>query len=95
MIPAEHVAPVNALERLAAEFDPSVFAITFAAGEGKVPCIRVASRNAQLAETISAHDGWFWWSWAERLAPTTEVSAAAGKVAGVLRLIPESASHAR
>ncbi|HEY5985741.1 MAG TPA: hypothetical protein VIV12_05055 [Streptosporangiaceae bacterium] len=92
---AEHTAAVNALERLAAELDPRAFATTLVAGEGKVPCLSVASRNAGLAEDIYAQDGWFWWSWAERLTPVTEVSAAAAKVAAVLRLIPEPSTHGR
>jgi S-adenosyl methyltransferase len=91
--PAEHTAAVNALERLAAELDPGVFATTLVAGEGKVACLSVASRHAGLAEDVCARDGWFWWSWAERLAPVTEVSAAAAKVAAVLRLLPGPAAH--
>lgn len=97
MNPPEHAAAaaVDALERLTAELDPRAFATTLAAGEGTVPHLRVSTRNAQLAEDICARDGWFWWSWQERLAPLTEVSAAAAKVAGVLRLIPERAAHGR
>ncbi|HEY5990293.1 MAG TPA: hypothetical protein VIV12_28490 [Streptosporangiaceae bacterium] len=94
MNPTEHTAAVNALERLAAELDPRAFATTLVAGEGRVPCLSVASRNAGLAENIYAEGGWFWWSWAERLTPVAEVSAAAAKVAGVLRLTPEPA-HGR
>ncbi|HEY5990027.1 MAG TPA: hypothetical protein VIV12_27125 [Streptosporangiaceae bacterium] len=95
MNPAEHTAGATALERLAAELDPRMFATTLVAGEDTVPCLRVASRSAQLAEDICARDGWFCWSWQERLTPLTEVSAAAAKVAAVLRLIPEPATHGR
>ncbi|HEY5985540.1 MAG TPA: hypothetical protein VIV12_04035 [Streptosporangiaceae bacterium] len=95
MNPAEHMAAANALERLAAELDPRLFATTLVAGENTVPCLRVASHTAQLAEDICARDGWFRWSWQERLAPLTEVSAAAAKVAAVLRLIPEPSTHGR
>jgi hypothetical protein len=93
MSPTEHTAAVKALECLAAELDPRSFATTLVAVEGKVRCLSVASRNTQLAEDIYASDGWFLWSWAERLTPVTEVSAAAAKVAGVPRLIPEAAAH--
>jgi hypothetical protein len=95
MNPTEHTAAASALECLAAELDPSAFATTLVAGQGRAPCLTVASRNAQLAEHIYVQDGWFWWSWAERVAPVTEVSTAAAKVAGVLRLIPEPAAHGR
>jgi hypothetical protein len=36
-------------------------------------------------------DEWFWWSWAERIAPVSDVTTAAGKVATVLGAVPESA----
>jgi hypothetical protein len=63
MNPGEQTAAVTALERLAAELDPRTFATTLVAGENTVPCLCVASRNAQLAEDIYARDdGWFWWS---------------------------------
>lgn len=43
----------------------------------------------QLSETVyvaPADDGswWFWWSWADRLAPIEDVDAAAFKIAYVL-----------
>ncbi|HEY5990299.1 MAG TPA: hypothetical protein VIV12_28520 [Streptosporangiaceae bacterium] len=56
MNPTEHTAAVNVLERLAAELDPRAFASTLVAGEGKVPCLSVASRNAGLAEDIYAQN---------------------------------------
>ena len=57
---------------------------------GKHPCISVARRSApQLSETVytaPAADGgwWFWWSWADRIAPVSEVESAAFKIAYVL-----------
>jgi hypothetical protein len=57
---------------------------------GKHPCISVASRSVpQLSETVyaaPAPDGgwWFWWSWADRIAPVSEVESAAFKIAYVL-----------
>ncbi|HEY5989695.1 MAG TPA: hypothetical protein VIV12_25435 [Streptosporangiaceae bacterium] len=56
----------------------------------KYACLSVASRSvSQLSETVyaaPADDGtwWFWWSWADRIAPVTEVETAAFKIAYVL-----------
>lgn len=38
-----------------------------------------------LSEDIRAQAGWFWWSWAERIAPTDDIDAATALVASVLR----------
>lgn len=42
----------------------------------------------QLAETVYAAPAegawWFWWSWADRIAPIADVEAAAFKIAYVL-----------
>ena len=52
--------------------------------------LRVASRGvAPLSEDIyvaPADDGawWFWWSWADRIAPIDDVDAAAFQIAYVL-----------
>jgi hypothetical protein len=57
---------------------------------GQHPCLAVASRSVpQLSETVyaaPAPDGgwWFWWSWADRIAPVSEVESAAFKIAYVL-----------
>jgi hypothetical protein len=54
------------------------------------PRARVINREVpQLSEHIyAAADGdgvwWFWWSWADRLAPVDDVETAAFKVAYVL-----------
>ncbi len=81
-----------ALESLAAALDPPDYATTLVTGDGRVPHLTVASRHAaQLAEDVHVQDGWFWWSWAERIAPADNVTAAARKVAAVLRIIPEPA----
>jgi hypothetical protein len=52
--------------------------------------LSVVNRSVpQLSETVyiaPADDGswWFWWSWADRLAPINDVDAAAFKIAYVL-----------
>ena len=35
-----------------------------------------------------AEAGWFWWPWADRIAPVTDVSTAADRVARVLSARP-------
>ncbi len=51
--------------------------------------IEVINRAApDLAESIFAAQAggewWFWWSWAERIAPAKEIESTAGKIAHVL-----------
>jgi hypothetical protein len=87
----ERDTAVTALERLAAELNPTEFATMLVTGDNQVPYLDVATRSPQLSETIYVHDGCFWWSWAERLAPITDLPTAAAKIAAVLRLIPQPA----
>jgi hypothetical protein len=51
--------------------------------------IDVVNRDApDLAESIfaaqSSGDWWFWWSWAERIAPAKDIEFTAGRIAHVL-----------
>lgn len=79
--------PRLALETLAAELDPSALASTLVTRPGRQPCLAVASRHAsRLAERIYAGNGWYWWSWSERISPVTDPTAAATKIAAVLRI---------
>ncbi len=65
------------------------FVTILVVGQGRPPRLAATSRHAALAEDIYAQDGWFWWSWAERLAPYSDTPAAAGKLATTLRVTPE------
>lgn len=79
------------LERLAAQLDPGVLAAKVLNGNGW-PSLKVTSRHAsQLTEHIYAGSGWFWWSWAERLAPVGDLAAAAAKITRVLHTSPQPA----
>jgi len=79
------VADATSLERLAAKLDGNEYSTVIVSGQ-RVPCLRVVNRRApQLTEDIYAGRGWFWWSWAERLAPSADVAAAATAVSRVLR----------
>jgi hypothetical protein len=57
---------------------------------GRVPSLHVVNPAASaLAEDIFAgpcQDGqwWFWWSWAERIAPAADLSGAAARIRHVL-----------
>jgi len=79
-----------ALEALAAALDPGDFATTLIANQDRPPWLSVTSRHADIGEDIYTADGWFWWSWAERITPVGEVPAAAAKVATVLGVVPQS-----
>lgn len=51
--------------------------------------VEVINRDApDLAESIFAAETggewWFWWSWAERIAPAQEIESTAGRIAHVL-----------
>jgi len=80
-----------ALEALAAALDPGDFVTTLTAHRDRAACLAVTSRHAAIGEDIYVADEWFWWSWAERIAPVSDVTTAAGKVATVLGAVPESA----
>jgi hypothetical protein len=44
-------------------------------------------RASALAEKVYAQDGAYWWSWAERIAATEDVTRAAATLANVLRTV--------
>jgi len=37
-----------------------------------------------LSETVVAGEDWYWWSWAEKVAPAADVSEAAAVISRVL-----------
>lgn len=88
---------VKGLEALGADLSSRGF-MTMVMKGGGPPCVRVVNQvTAQLSENVyaaPADDGalWFWWSWAERIAPIGHVRVTADKVARVLRLSPSSAA---
>ena len=50
-----------------------------------MPSLSVTNPQATaLSEDVVAGDGWLWWSWAERLAPVTDISGAADAITRVL-----------
>jgi hypothetical protein len=78
-------ADVTALEKLAAELTGRGFETRATFPEGRVPSLLVINPQASaLTETVVASADWFWWSWAEKVAPVADVSEAAGVIARVL-----------
>jgi hypothetical protein len=81
----------TALEALAEALNAGQFAATIT--PGAAPHLRITNRHArQLSENIYAGHGWFWWSWAERIADYGDPAGAAAKVARVLRAVGEPVS---
>jgi hypothetical protein len=78
------------LEGLAGELAKHGLMTRLMAPAGRVPSLHVVNpANSRLAEDVYAgrsQDGlwWFWWPWAERIAPGDQLAAAAGVIARVL-----------
>jgi len=76
------------LERLAAGLDDKAYAVSLVTGQGRRPHLHITNRNATvLSENIYVGDDWYWWGWAERIAPVSELTAAVESVARVLRVL--------
>jgi hypothetical protein len=76
-----------ALEKLAAELGARRYTTKLQIPEGQRsarPALEVRNPLAPISETVYAGHGWYWWSWAERIAPAENASAAADAVARVL-----------
>jgi hypothetical protein len=81
---------IDRLEGLAQELVQLGLIVRLMAPAGRVPSLHVVNpAAARLAEDIyvgRSQDGlwWFWWPWAERIAPGEEMAAAAALIARVL-----------
>jgi hypothetical protein len=80
---------IDYLEELGDELVRRGFRVRIDLPTGRAPSLHVLNPDAAaLAENILAETGtdgwWFWWSWAERIAPAGEVPEAARLVARVL-----------
>lgn len=81
---------VGYLESLAAELPAGQYHARLVVADGKRPRLHVRNRSAGvLSEDVLVEAGWFWYSFAERIAPVTEVCTAAGKIARVLRAVDQ------
>ena len=78
------------LEKLAAELDARGLDTTITAPIGRLPYLTARNRDASsLTESILTDQGFFWWSWAERISPADDVTAAANRIAHVLAALPD------
>jgi hypothetical protein len=81
------------LKRLAAELDGQAYVVTLVTAAGRRPCLSITNRRAvRLTEYIyaaPADDGepWFWWGWAQRIVPVTDLTGAAAAVGRVLAIM--------
>ena len=76
------------LEKLAAEIDGGDYQARVVAHSGRRPYLHVQNRSAGvLTENVYAGDGFYWWGWAERIAPVAEVAGAAAAIMRVLRAL--------
>ena len=76
------------LERLAGELDSQIYEARLVKPNGRRPYLHVQNRSAgALTENVYAGDGFYWWGWAERIAPVAEVAGAAAAIMRVLRAL--------
>src|SRR5690242_19694873 len=84
---------VDRLEGLAEELGKHGLMTRLMAPPGRVPSLHVVNPvMSRLAEDVyvgRSQDGlwWFWWPWAERIAPGDEHAAAAARIARVLSVV--------
>jgi hypothetical protein len=78
-----------ALEMLAAELNARGYEARLTVPDGRPPWLAIINPAATLlAETVMADAEWFWWPWADRIAPAADVATAADAIARVLTLAP-------
>ncbi|MQY02874.1 hypothetical protein [Actinomadura macrotermitis] len=80
---------IEYLEELGAELARRGMRVRVTQPRGQAPSLHVTNPDASaLAENILAEEGadgwWYWWSWAERVAPAADVAGAADLVVRVL-----------
>lgn len=74
------------LERLSDLLRVKGFKTDLITPPNKRPYLHVRNpRAGALAENIVVAAGWYWYSWAERIAPINEVASAAEQISTVLR----------
>jgi len=84
-VETSHEADVTALEKLAAELAARGFETRLSVPQGHVPSLAVTNPQATaLSETVVAGEDWYWWSWAEKVAPVADASEAAAVISRVL-----------
>jgi hypothetical protein len=79
---------VAALVRLDTALDSREFATTLVTGDGRRPCLTVASRTTPAAEHVYADGARFWWAWGHPIGTVEDPLTAAHRVTALLRAIP-------
>ena len=88
----DHEAGTSALGQLAGELTARGYQAQLITSEGRRPSLAIRNPAAPiLAENVLADTESFWWPWADRIAPVTDVAAAANRVARVLAAVSEPA----
>lgn len=77
-------AETEHLGRLAEELARRGLAVTLAP-DSERPVLEVVNPGVRLlSERVACEAEWFWWTWAERIAPVDDVRLAADSIAKVL-----------
>jgi hypothetical protein len=74
----------TALQALGAALNRRGFEVVFNPGENLPSLSARNPRHARLDETVRVSDNSFWWSWAERIGPLTDIEEAAAAISRVL-----------
>lgn len=84
-IPQSDSGAGHPLETLADALDGTAYAMTFQ--HGRRSRLTITNRRAAvLTESVYVENGWYWWSWGEKLAPIDDVAQAVGAIAVVLHV---------
>jgi len=76
------------LEKLAAELNGQTYTVALITGDGRRPRLHISNRDAcQLAEYVYSDGTDFFWGWAQRIAPVSDLPAAAAAIDRVLRVL--------
>jgi hypothetical protein len=88
----DHEAGTSALGQLADALTERGYQAQLITSDGQRPSLAIRNPAAPiLAENVLADTESFWWPWADRIAPVTDVAAAADRVARVLAAVSEPA----
>jgi hypothetical protein len=72
------------LERLAADLGGRGLDTVITAIGGRPVLVTSNPRVPALSENVLMDGQWFWWSWAERIAPVADIGGTADAIARVL-----------
>ena len=79
--------PVAAVRALARELGSRDLRVLFTALQTRPPKVTVTASfdPHAVGVSISARDGWYWWPWAERIAPADDIQKAAALIEASMR----------